>query len=53
MGDKVDDLTKFDWKALFIGTIATLVISLGIPPESNGMLWEWIKSAFNGLKLKG
>jgi hypothetical protein len=53
LGLKVDHLTKFDWKSLFIGTIANLIMSLAIPPESAGMLWEWIKSAFNGLKLKG
>ncbi|MGO4919075.1 hypothetical protein [Maribacter spongiicola] len=50
---KVDDLKKFDWKSLFIGTIASLIMTLGIPPESAGMLWEMIKSSFNGLKLKG
>ncbi|MCL5245332.1 hypothetical protein M4I21_05900 [Cellulophaga sp. 20_2_10] len=50
---KVDDLKKFDWKSLFIGTIASLIMSLGITPESAGMLWEMIKSSFSGLKLKG
>ena len=50
---KVDDLKKFDWKSLFIGTVASLIMTLGIPPESAGMLWEMIKSSFNGLKLKG
>jgi len=49
---KMDKLKKFDWKSLFIGTIASLIMSLGIPPESAGMLWEMIKSAFSGLKLK-
>ena len=53
LDSKVDHLTKFDWKALFIGTIASLITTFVIPPESAGMLWEWIKSAFNGLKLKG
>ncbi len=50
---KVDELKKFDWKSLFIGTIASLIMSLGIPPESAGMLWEMIKSSFSGLKLRG
>lgn len=53
LNDKVEELTKFDWKSLFIGTIASIIMSLGIPAESAGMLWEYIKSAFSGLKLRG
>ena len=49
---KVDELTKFDWKSLFIGTVASIIMSLGLPPESAGLLWEMIKNAFSGLKLK-
>ncbi|MEZ4802659.1 MAG: hypothetical protein R2797_07770 [Gelidibacter sp.] len=48
---KLDELKKFDWKSLFIGTIASLIMSLGVPPESAGLLWEIIKSAFSGFKL--
>ena len=50
---KVDELKKFDWKSLFIGTIASLIMTLGIPADSAGMLWEIIKSSFNQLKIKG
>jgi hypothetical protein len=52
LSDKVDDLKKFDWKSLFIGTIASLIMTLSIPPEATGFLWEYIKSAFSGLRLK-
>ncbi len=51
LSKKVDDLSKFDWKSLFIGNIANLIMVLGIPPETSGMLWEYIKMAFSGLKL--
>lgn len=53
LDSKVDELNKFDWKSLFIGTLASLIMSLGIPPESAGMIWEMIKSAFSGINLKG
>lgn len=53
LSSKVDDLNKFDWKALFLGTMASLVITLGIPPEINGLLWDYIKMAFRGLRLNG
>lgn len=49
---KVDELNKFDWKSLFIGTIASLIMTLVIPPEASGILWEYIKSSFNNLKIK-
>jgi len=49
---KIDELNKFDWKSLFIGTIASLIMSLVIPQESSGIIWEYIKSSFNSFKLK-
>lgn len=48
---KLDELKKFDWKSLFVGTIVNLIMSLGIPPESAGAVWEIIKRAFNELKV--
>jgi ATP-dependent Lon protease len=51
LSKKVDDLSKFDWKSMFIGNIANLIMVLGIPPETSGMLWEYIKMAFSGLRL--
>ena len=50
---KVDDLNKFDWKSLFIGTIASLIMTFVIPQEASGIFWEYIKSSFNNLKIKG
>lgn len=48
---KVNKLSKFDWKSLFIGTIANLIMSFTIPPEASGMLWKYAKHAFRGLKI--
>ncbi len=50
---KVNDLKKFDWKSLFIGSVASLIMTLAIPPEISGLLWEYIKIAFSGFRLKG
>lgn len=50
---KVDDLKKFDWKSLFVGSIASLIMTLAIPPEVSGLLWEYIKTAFSGFRLRG
>jgi hypothetical protein len=50
---KVDELNKFDWKSLFIGTIASLIMSFVIPQEASGLFWEYIKSSFNNLKISG
>ena len=50
---KVDELNKFDWKSLFIGTIASLIMSFIIPQEASGLFWEYIKSSFNNLKISG
>lgn len=49
---KVDEFSKFDWKSLFIGTVASLIMTLVIPPQASGLLWEYIKTAFSGLRLK-
>ena len=46
LSDKVESLNKFDWKALFIGTIITLIMTLVIPPEISGLLWDHIKLIF-------
>lgn len=50
---KIDELNKFDWKSLFIGTIANLIMTMVIPPDLTGIVWEHIKSSFNGLKITG
>lgn len=50
---KVDELNKFDWKSLFIGTIASLIMTFVIPQEASGMFWEYLKSSFNNMRIKG
>lgn len=52
LNSNVDELSKFDWKSQFIGTIASLIMTLIIPPEFSGAIWEYIENAFLGLKLK-
>jgi hypothetical protein len=51
LSSKVDELNKFDWKSMFIGTIANLIMTFIVPPEVSGMLWEYVKSSFNHLKI--
>lgn len=51
LSSKVDELSKFDWRSLFIGTFASLIMTFAIPPEASGMLWEHIKNTFNNLKI--
>ncbi|NYA72369.1 hypothetical protein HZF10_15675 [Flavobacterium sp. MAH-1] len=53
LSQKVDELNKFDWKSLFIGTIASLIMTFVIPQEASGIFWEYIKSSFNNLKING
>lgn len=48
---KVDELNKFDWKSLFIGTIASLIMTFVVPQEASGMFWEYVKSSFHNLKI--
>lgn len=53
LSQKVDELNKFDWKSLFIGTIASLIMTFVIPQEASGMFWEYLKSSFNNMKING
>ena len=48
---KIDELNKFDWKSMFIGTIASLIMTFVVPQEAGGMFWEYIKSSFHNLKI--
>ena len=45
------DLNKFDWKGLFIGTIISIVIQLGVTHENAIVLWDAIKQVFNNILL--
>ncbi|MDQ6531153.1 hypothetical protein [Flavobacterium sp. LHD-85] len=50
LSSKVDELNKFDWKSLFVGTIASLIMALVIPPEAAGIIWNYVKNSFSNLK---
>lgn len=42
------DLGKFDWANLFIGTIVSIIIQLGLTPENTSLLWKLVKEIFKG-----
>jgi hypothetical protein len=52
LSKKLDELNKFDWKSLFIGSIANLIMTMAIPPEASGMIWHFIKALFFTIALK-
>ncbi len=41
------DLSKFDWKGLFVGTMVSIIIQLSVTPENAKALWDIIKSIFS------
>lgn len=45
------DLSKFDWKSLFIGTIVNIVTQLGVTPANATLLWNTIKKVFSNYFL--
>jgi hypothetical protein len=56
--DKLDHLlnlsknmSKFDWKALFLGTIVSIIIQLSLSPDVGKLLWDMIKQVFNNFIL--
>ncbi len=49
--DLAKAMSKFDWKSLFIGTIASIVIQLSVTPSNAQSLWTLIKQIFNNLLL--
>ncbi|GGF30366.1 hypothetical protein [Echinicola rosea] len=53
LSGKIDAMNKFDWKSLLIGTMANVVMVLGLPSEVSGMLWEGLKTAFGRLRING
>lgn len=44
-------LTKTDWNALFLGTLATMIIAVTLTPESGKQIWEYVKQVFSNLFL--
>ena len=49
--DLAKDLNKFDWKSLFIGTIASIIIQLSVSKENALQIWSLIKKVFNNFFL--
>jgi hypothetical protein len=49
--DKAETLGKFDWKSLFIGTIISIIIQLGVTPDNAQAFWDLIKRIFNQFLL--
>jgi hypothetical protein len=54
LNDKLDlvlDLTtqlgRFDWKSLFIGTIVSIIIQLGVTQDNAKAIWALIKQVFH------
>jgi hypothetical protein len=47
-----EELNKFDWKNLFIGTIISVIIQLNVTQENAHLLYELIKKVFHGLLLQ-
>lgn len=50
INQKNDELSKFDWKSSFIGTIISLATTYIIPPEVQGAIFNHIKEVFSFLK---
>lgn len=50
--DKADQLSKTDWKELFIGGIIGTIMNLAIPPEAAKTIWDLIHKTFNQLILQ-
>lgn len=46
------DLGKFDWINLFVGTMISILIQLGVTRENADELWKLIKTVFNNYLLK-
>ena len=42
-----EDLNKYDWKNLFIGTIISIIIQLSVTQDNATILWTLIKKVFN------
>ncbi|MDA3880565.1 MAG: hypothetical protein PF436_09270 [Prolixibacteraceae bacterium] len=49
--DLARDMDKFDWKSLFIGSIVSIVIQLGLTQENAQLIWHFIKITFNNYFL--
>jgi|SRR6185436_2287490 len=46
LNEKVDKLSKTDWKELFLGAVISTIFNLAIPPDSGKSIWEIIRHTF-------
>ncbi|XWN36769.1 MAG: hypothetical protein ROO71_12505 [Balneola sp.] len=53
LSEKVDELSRFDWKSMFYGTIINLTMSLSISSEIQSKFMDYVKEAFIFLKKLG
>lgn len=45
--DMTTQLGRFDWKSLFIGTIVSIIIQLGVTQDNAKAIWALIKQVFH------
>jgi hypothetical protein len=45
------DMSKFDWTNLFVGTLMSIIIQLGVTQENAKTLWDLIRATFKGYFL--
>lgn len=45
------DLSKFDWKGLFVGTIVSIIVQLSVTPDNAKALWDIIRKVFSNYFL--
>lgn len=50
--ETANNLGKFDWKNLFIGTIISVIIQLEVTPENAHAVFQLIKRVFEGMFLQ-
>ncbi|WP_294304960.1 hypothetical protein [uncultured Chryseobacterium sp.] len=46
------DLGKFDWTNLFVGTLMSIIIQLGVTKENANSIWLIVKQIFNNYFIK-
>lgn len=46
------DLGKFDWMNLFVGTLMSIIIQLGVTKENANSIWLIVKQIFNNYFIK-
>ncbi|MBM2817284.1 MAG: hypothetical protein HW421_4046 [Ignavibacteria bacterium] len=50
--DIAKDISKIDWKNLFIGSIVSIIIQLSLSQETGKLIWQICKEVFNNYLLQ-